>query len=228
MIVRGLAPPLTKYRLNHIAMVGTNVFTGILLVELNHSQYPLRFAQYSALFAPPLALLGLFLMSFPSEFQTWSPWCKILLEWFYIIAPPNITLSRFWPSIGAQLLTFGIVMSPHLRRALSHSWLLFLGKISFPLYLLHGTFMRSILAWLLFALQDLQRVEEDGKQYMRYPQPGLLTFAIVVPIFITILISASYLWTVKVEPLFGWMTRKAEDVMFGKEDRSPILSSKQW
>ena len=209
-------------------MVGTNVFTGVLLVELNYSQYPFRFARYSAFFAPPLAFLGLFLMSFPSQFQTWAPWCSFLLEWFYIIAPQNAEVSRFWPSIGAQLLTFTIIMSPHLRRALSHSWLLFLGQISFPLYLLHGSFMRSILAWLLFAQQNLQRVEEDGKQYMRYPLPGLLTFAIVLPIFITILLSASHLWAVKVEPWFGWITRKAEDIMFGKEDRSPILPSKQW
>ena len=209
-------------------MVGTNVFTGILLVELNYSQYPLRFARYSAFFVPPLALLSLFLMSFPSQFHTWTPWSNFLLEWFYIIAPQNANLTCFWPSIGAQILTFTIIISPRLRRTLSHSWLLFLGQISFPLYLLHGSFMRSILAWLLFAQQDLQRVEEDGKQYMRYPQPGLSTFAIILPVFVTTLLSASYVWAVKVEPWFGLITKKAEDFMSGKEERSPILPSKQW
>jgi len=63
---------------------------------------------------------------------------------------------------------------------------------------------------------------------MRYPQPGLLTFAIVLPIFFATLLSTSYAWAVKVEPWFGWITRKAEDVMFGKDDRSPSLPSKQW
>ncbi len=123
----------------------------------------------------------------------------------------------------------GLLLLVHdLRRALSHSWLLFLGQISFPLYLLHGSFMRSTLAWLLFAQQDLKRVEDDGKQYMRYPQPGLLTFAIVLPIFFATLLSTSYAWAVKVEPWFGWIARKAEDVMFGKDYRSHILPSKQW
>ncbi len=88
--------------------------------------------------------------------------------------------------------------------------------------------MRSILAWLLFAQQELKRVEEDGKQYMRYPLPGLLTFAIVLPIFVTTLLSASYAWAAKVEPWFGWITSKSEDAMFGKEDRSPTLPLKQW
>ena len=88
--------------------------------------------------------------------------------------------------------------------------------------------MWSVLAWLLFAQQDLKRVESDGRQYMRYPQPGILTFVIVLPIFMATTLWAAYAWAVKVEPWFGWITRKAEDTMFGKEERPSLLPSKQW
>lgn len=204
-------------------MVGVNVFTGIILADLNHSEYPLLFAHASVLFAPLLTLFALFLMSFPSQFQPWAAWSNWLLKGFYVIAPEYAELSRFWPTIGAQLLTFTIVMSPHLRRFLSHRWFLFLGKISFPLYLLHGSFMRSILSWLLFSRQELTQMEENGSAVMRYPLPGISTFIIVMPVFMVILLTATHFWAIKVEPWFGVITKSAENLMFGKHERAPSL-----
>ncbi|KAL8841215.1 MAG: hypothetical protein Q9170_001004 [Blastenia crenularia] len=204
-------------------MVGPNVFTGIMLAELNHSEYPVRFAKLSPFFAPPIAFCGLSLMSFPSQFQDWTPWSDFLLRGFHKIAPAGAELMRFWPTIGAQMLAFSIVMSPHLRRALSRPWLLWLGKISFPLYLLHGSFMRSILAWLLFSRQSLTEIEEEGKKYRRYPLPSTPTFLVVMPIFFGILFIATHFWATKVEPHFGIITKTAEDVMFGKGDKGTAL-----
>ena len=204
-------------------MVGVNVFTGIILAELNHTEYPLRFSKLSPFFAPPLAFCALFLMSFPSQFQEWATWSSVLLAWFWKIAPENAELSRFWPTIGAQLLTFTIVMSPHLRRGLSHRSFLWLGKISFPLYLLHGSFMRSILSWLLFSRQELTQMEDNGQAVMRYPLPGMGTFIIVMPMFLVILFTSTHFWALKVEPWFGVITKTAEDIMFGKNERAPAL-----
>ncbi|KAL9609876.1 MAG: hypothetical protein Q9167_005394 [Letrouitia subvulpina] len=219
-----IPPELGKNRVDtSAAMVGVNVFTGIMLADLNLSRYPLLFAQSSILFAPPLALFALFLMSFPSQFQPWAAWSNWLLKGFYVIAPENAELSRFWPTIGAQLLTFTIVMSPHFRRILSHQWFLFLGKISFPLYLLHGSFMRSVLSWLLFSRQELTQMEENGSAVMRYPLPGIPTFIVVMPVFMVILLTATHIWAIKVEPWFGVITKSAEDLMFGKHERVPSL-----
>lgn len=199
-------------------MVGINVFSGIILVELHHSQLPLLLSPYSPLFAPPLALTGLFLMSFPSQFQPWTYWSNFLLEACHKIAPADIEVSRFWPTIGAQILTLAIVLSPHLRHALSHRWLLWLGKISFPLYLLHGSLMRSVLSWMLFQGQTLKNIQENDIIVLRYPLPGIPTFLVVMPVFIAILLGATHLWAVKVEPWFGWITDKAQKTMFTKEE----------
>ena len=204
------------------AMVGINVFSGIILVELHHSQYPLLLSPYSHLFAPPLAVVGLFLMSFPSQFQPWTYWSNFLLQACHKIAPVDIEVSRFWPTIGAQVLTLTIVLSPPRRRALSPRWLLWLGKISFPLYLLHGSFMRSVLSWMLFQGQTLKNMEEtNGGQtviVMRYPLPGILKFVMVMPVFLVILLTATHFWAVKVEPWFAWMTDKAQKTTFSAEE----------
>lgn len=208
-------------------MVGINVFAGLLLVELNHSKYPLLLSQYSLFFAPPLTLVALVLMSFPSQFQPWTYWSDFLLQAYKQIAPANSEVGRYWPTIGAQLLSFTIVLSPHMRRLLSHRWLLWLGKISFPLYLLHGSLMRSILSWMLFQGQELEEFEEFNGQkssaVLKYPLPGIPTFVVVLPIFAVILFSATYAWAVKLEPWFGLITDKAQRTMFTREERSTIL-----
>ncbi|KAL8703102.1 MAG: hypothetical protein Q9201_003716 [Fulgogasparrea decipioides] len=204
-------------------MVGVNVFSGIIFAELNHSGFPLRFARLSPFFAPPLLVCALVLMSFPSQFEDWAPWSDFLTRWFWKIAPVNAEMMRFWPTIGAQLLTFTIIMSPHLRHLLSHRWFLWLGKISFPLYLLHGSLMRSVLAWLLFSRQKLTEIEEEGQKHMRYPLPGIPTFVVVMPVFFVILFTTTHLWANKVEPYFGVITKTAEDVMFAKSEKGIIL-----
>ena len=212
-------------------MAGVNVFAGILLAELNHSEIPLLLSKLSIFFAPPMVIAALLLMSFPSEYQPWAEWSNYLLQWQYRLAPEQADLIRFWPTIGAQLLILAAVLSPHIRLALSHRWLLWLGKISFPLYLLHGSFMRSILSWLIFARESLKEMEERSAEntyiVMRYPLPSIPTFIIVMPIFFLILFSATHVWAVKVEPYFGVITKKAEDLMFGKQERPTTLPVRQ-
>ena len=209
------------------------IFIGILLAELNHSDLPLRFARFSPFFAPPLTIIALVLMSFPSDFQKEQPWCRYLLGLHYKIFPTYAFVDRTWPTIGAALLCFTIIMSPHLRFALSRRPLLWLGKISFPLYLLHGSFMRSILSWLLFAKQRLVEFEErNGNEtyvVMKYPLPRWPTFVLVMPIFFTVLLFATHYWAKKVEPHFGAITKTLEDVVFGKKElsRSMILPTRQ-
>lgn len=167
-------------------------------------------------------------MSFPSQFHNHAPWSDLLLEWHYKIAPPNAEVQRFFPSLGAQLLIFTAVLSSHLRRLLSHRYLLWLGKISFPLYLLHGSVMRTILSWLLFSRSELVEMQEHtgDKTYiiLRYPIPSYTMFFITMPIFFVILFSISHVWAQKVEPYFGIITKTAEDIMFGKkQERSTVL-----
>ena len=218
------------------------MFAGILLAELNYSDVPARVARYSLLLFPPLVAIALLLMSFPAECQHWAPWSLMLFKWYDSLAPENAELMRFWPTIGAQLLCLTIICSTHLRRFLSHPVFLWLGKISFPLYLLHGTLMRSILSWLLFAGQNLIPMEIDNPHppeplpgyensflgseaivVMRYPLPGPAVFVAVMPIFFAILGAKSHYWVNNIETFFGIISKRAEDIMFGKETRPATL-----
>lgn len=210
------------------ALCGFNVFAGVLLAEFNQTDYPFQLSQLSPLLAPPLVFISLVLMSFPADFQGQAPWSRFLMNLHYKIAPESADVARFWPAVGAQLLVATIICSPQLRRGLSHTWFLWLGKISFPLYLLHGTFIRTVLAWLLTANQSLTQIrDDDGLIYPRYPMPGVVTFLIVMPVWLVILFSCTHFWAVKLEPWFGIITKEAETIMFGKKDRTSPLPVRQ-
>ena len=205
-------------------MVAVGIFSGVLLAELHNTDIPLRFSPVSWIFTAPLTILALVLMSFPSEYQKQAGWSHFLYKLHYKLFPAHSFIDRVWPLMGAVLLCFTAVMSPQLRRVLTHRVFLWLGKISFPLYLLHGSFMRSILAWLLFANQSLVEVQEQNGQQtyvvMKYPLPSTATFWFVIPIFFAILFPATHLWATKVEPHFGAITKKAEEIFRGKGDTS--------
>ena len=192
----------------------------MLLAEIFHSPLPSRLQKYSPLFTPPLTILGLVLMSFPTDSPLSTPWTSFLYNLGPKIFPKQIDFGRTWGSTGALILILAILPSPHLRRFLAHPFLLWLGKLSFPIYLLHGTFMRSLFAWLMFAGQTLMPFEvqegNEKKSVMRYPLPGPWWTAASVVVSMSVMLVGAHFWAAKVEPWFGVITKKAEEVMTGR------------
>jgi hypothetical protein len=173
-------------------------------------------------------LLALYLMSFPDEYAEWAPWSRRLNHLGTIIFPRGADQGRFWPGIGAQLLCISIFFSPIMRKALCHNYLLYLGGMSFPLYLLHGPLMRSVLAWITFVPVWLHWKpklgsdgQPDGTQWIPLPRP--LSFFLILPVFWVFLFWVVHLWSVKVEPYFGKATKRFEEFASGHGDETVVL-----
>ena len=212
----------------NIALVGFAVFSGVVLSEFSLTTLPSKIAPYSLFAGPPLAILGLVLMSFPSDGPDHAQWTAYLLAFAKATFPKQIDYGRFYGTLGGTVLMIGIIISPHLRALLSKPVITWLGKISFPIYLLHGTIMRSLFAWMLFfnaTPVDVEMRGDDDTEYLitRYPLPGHLHIGISVMIFAVVLLGASHVWTAKVEPWFGWMTKKAEDLMKTPSEARVVL-----
>ena len=203
------------------ALVGINVTAGMILSQLNSlSVRPFR-SPFMRAVAVAGAILGLYLMSFPSEFQDWKKWTRQLLILGWAIFPEGADLSRFWSGIGAQVLCISVFFSPDLQALCSAPAAMWLGKISFSLYLLHGPLMRSLLAWLAFGPQRL-----TGPTYVDgfMTLPGRLHLIIVLPIFAAVVLGLSLLWTSRVEPYFGKITSALQECALGGRNgpRSPL------
>ncbi|KAJ4350480.1 uncharacterized protein N0V89_009101 [Didymosphaeria variabile] len=219
-------------------MVGYTVIGGILLAEFSVSPLPAKLASLplvSTVLSPALALLALLMMSFPGGNADSVPWSANLKYILSILFPSSLHFSfpRLSGSTGALILCIAILVSPQMRRALSVKPLRWLGKLSFPIYLLHGTFMRTVLAWFVFAGQPLEpfklekATEEDkanGRDTIyRYGQPGTVRILLGIILMTAVTLGASHFWANNFEPAFGKITAWAEGKMKRSSD-GPMLN----
>ncbi|KAL1591930.1 hypothetical protein SLS60_011522 [Paraconiothyrium brasiliense] len=219
-------------------LVGFTVIGGIILAEFSVSPLPAKLASFplvSTVLSPALAVFALLLMSFPAGNADAVPWSASLKYMLTVAFPTSVHFSfpRLAGSTGALMLCFAILISPHLRRALSVKALRWLGKLSFPIYLVHGTVMRTVLAWVIFAGQPLDAfklekpTEEDianeRDTIYRYAQPGTARIFVGIILFTAVTLGASHFWANNFEPVFGKITAWAEGKMKRSTD-GPMLN----
>lgn len=199
-----------------------NVYAGMFLAELT-ADYGPRATSVLPKYAPSLIiLLGLYISSFPEENPDWMPWSHHINLFAGQFIPGGGELSRYVVSVGTTTVTYGIFFSHTARRILSHPFINFLGRVSFPVYLLHNTLMRTVLAWLIYwrsamSADDWNAVDEAGNPIM-LERGGPMTVFFGIPAFYVILYVFAHFWTEQVDSrcmrFVAWMQRKA----FGEEE----------
>ncbi|KAJ5988941.1 Acyltransferase 3 [Penicillium waksmanii] len=201
--------------------VGTNIFAGMMLAELS-----LNNCQFSASLKPRalfqtvpygLVVLGFYLCSFPDQYAEQTAWSSQLAHIGDAIFPKGSNISRYFASIGAQIVCLGAMLSPTLRRIFSSRVLLWLGSISFPLYLIHGPLMRSVLVYLLYwpmSLGFMPALLADGtpnpESYI--PTPNTFRLRVILSLFFAFLLFIVRLWSIHIEPKMGAATNYLERV----------------
>ena len=206
------------------AMLGMNIYFGALLAELSNrlssSSVITQRTPVIRLMTGVTLLLGLHVSGYPEVFPEWASWSQILAHIGQFIFPGR-DFWRYWTSVGAQLITLGVVISPRIQEMLACPALTWLGSVSLPLYLIHGPLVRSLLAWMLFGWQKpvfYHSEDADGNITNSWEQrtfPAGWVFCIVMPVFWLILLWASHLWTAWVDPWCVSVIGRMEDIMCG-------------
>ncbi|EEH03705.1 conserved hypothetical protein [Histoplasma capsulatum G186AR] len=203
-------------------IVGINIFAGLMLAQL---QVDLGSRATSFLPKPVpslIIIMGLFIWSFPQHNAEWMYWSRIMKHFLEQIIPNNTDISRYWVSIGTSVLMVGIFFSRNARKVLTNPVFNFLGRVSFPVYLLHNSLMRTILVWMAYWHKASTTPIRDAKgDLIQLPQPGGLAFVFILPVFYTVLYAVAYSWTIYVDPVCAkavdWMKR----MMFKEEEQQP-------
>ncbi|KAI9928898.1 hypothetical protein ASPWEDRAFT_169267 [Aspergillus wentii DTO 134E9] len=191
-------------------IVGLNVFAGMIMAEFSfHPIY--KFPQTSRLpsiLPSCLLILGLYLCSFPDQFYDQTPWSAQLAHIGGAIIPSNASMGRYFAAWGGQMVCLAVFLSPSFRRFFSHPSFLWLGSISYSLYLLHGPLMRSVMTYMLYIpaiFTFTPALREDGSPDpgSLIPDPSFVRLCLFLPVFFTFVLAVSRLWTVKVEPRLG-------------------------
>jgi peptidoglycan/LPS O-acetylase OafA/YrhL len=196
-----------------------------------------------------LAFLAFFLGTMPPENQRYTAWSRIVFDFFenYVTATGGI-IDQFTSHadmagstdrvIGAFAGIFLLVATLHsqpMRTFLSTKQFVFLGGISFPLYLLHGTFIRIPLQWCVIRL--LPRVdpqalhmffaEDQNNAYLVCDSFSCrLAATVIYVLWLGALVIAALLWKRYVDVHGITFSRWAENVVSGKQ--KVVLKLPDW
>ncbi|KFZ18230.1 hypothetical protein V501_01329 [Pseudogymnoascus sp. VKM F-4519 (FW-2642)] len=188
------------------ALIRMNVFAGMILAELSVMTSRPSSRQRPFL-ACVLGISGLYLLSYPRQNAYYAPWSRHLKHLGAVLFPQFAKDYRYWQGLGAQMLCAAILLSPSARRALSNRTLVWLGQISFPVYLLHGTLIRTVLAWVILRGSSPSHRPVVASPFAApTPRLGWLATIIVVSGFWVLLLSISNMWARRIEPCFDHLT----------------------
>ncbi|EER39968.1 conserved hypothetical protein [Histoplasma capsulatum H143] len=211
-------------------IVGININSGLLLAHLQATYGSRATSTLPKPLPALLILVGLLICSFPQDNHQWTGWSFAMRRLMLSITPVHAErfIGRYWVNIGCTVLMTGVFFSRNARRLLTHPLFNFLGRCSFPVYLLHNTLLRSLLVWMVYgasaaSAEEWGRKNQDGSP-AQLRRGGTATFVVAVPVFYAVLYAVAWAWMERVDPLcariVGWMRERmfAEEVELGEGD----------
>ena len=173
--------------------------------------------------------LGLYFASFPVLWMSaqWVPWSRGLLTFGWYIFPLEIDSSKRFTSLGVQLITLGLQICPSAQHFLSRDLFLRFGKYSFAVYLIHGTLLKTVLAWALYGITGQPWQPTIGEDGQEIPPPWLprrfmgFSYIVVVALWLPIVYYCAYLWTTYVDGWCAHITQRLEDLCIEPMHKRP-------
>lgn len=205
-------------------------FFGMFLSDLSNHQPTLDFVnsrQWVRRFVPPvLMFIGLWVASYPEDHADWAGWSQQLKDFSTYILLMKQDTARFYTGLGMDFICVAIFLSPTLKDVLSSKYLLWLGKNSFAVYLIHGTLIRTVLTWCMYGMTIPAKVEKEVEGKMTLVQgPGLkhggyVYMTIFIPLFFCLLYFLANLWTSHVDPLCARWTAAFERATLNESEKT--------
>ncbi len=236
--MRGHTPfPSRDVANDMIALVGFNVYCGMILAELTLDSDVQNFAALHNIFrsviSASLIFVGLFFMSYPEENPSWARWSQDLFLLGNYIFPLNSEYARYYPGLGVNVLTLGVMFNDTAKKFLSTPFFCWMGKLSFPIYLLHAPLIRTVLTWVLFgaSIRPDQGNDEKGNQLPQgwLPLANRWVVVMALPLFYVFLYRVANVWAQYVDPFCGKVTNWFEELVFRddakRSSEKPILLS---
>ncbi|KAF2876712.1 acyltransferase family-domain-containing protein [Massariosphaeria phaeospora] len=185
------------------ALKGLNIIFGMFVAEL-HNHY--KDSATSVLPAPVPALmiiLGAFMAGYPQDAPHNARWSHLMQTFMHSITVKDSDVRRYWDHIGAATVLLGIFFSRNARRVLTSPVFNFLGRVSFPVYLMHNTMIKSVLTWMVYLPSAMNPPRNEKGEQMDLQRGTTMHIFIAIGIFFYILYRTAALWVQHIDPLCG-------------------------
>jgi peptidoglycan/LPS O-acetylase OafA/YrhL len=205
-----------------------NIIIGIALADAQGSLANTATSYLPRPFALILISTGMLFASFPEQNAFWAYWSSHLDDALRPLLPSGSEATRYMGSLGASFICIGIFFSAPSRRLLSHWLPNWLGSISFPIYLLHNSLIKTVLCSIVYAngKTETQYIDDHGGTMDRRISGGYVSFAMGLTAFFVCLLWLSWAWMKWVDPWFASGTKRAVEWMMGvgKEEKDGLLA----
>ncbi|KAI2079669.1 hypothetical protein LOZ36_006667 [Ophidiomyces ophidiicola] len=205
-------------------ITGINIYAGMLLAQV-HTIFGPRATNLLPKHLPTvLIVLGFLVSSYPQYNEDWIQWSRFMKKTLLPVLPQSaqVEINRYWVSVGVCILATGIFTSRGARSVLTSPLFNFLGRVSFAVYLLHDTLLRTVLVWMVYgpnvSRTDLTVVDSNGQPVNHVQPAGGLAFAIAIPVFYAILYAVAHVWTKYVDAWCANAVVRLRDAAFQRDD----------
>jgi hypothetical protein len=153
-----------------------------------------------------LIIFGLFMAGFPQDSPEKATWSNVMSAIMRSMTGKDTDIRRYWDSIGASTVLTGIFFSKNARRVLTSPVFNFLGRVSFPVYLLHNTLIKSVLTWMIYLPSAMNPPKNDKGEPMDLQRGTTLHMIVAIGVFYYILYRAASLWVQYIDPICANIT----------------------
>lgn len=196
-----------------------NISAGMFIAELFYDRIDSKplLANPKLSKAVPIATLvvGIIVAGYPETHPEWCFWSNTLKIIGTKIFSKGAEQSRQWGSVGASLIMVGILFMPSAKTFLAHPFLVWMGKVSFSVFLIHSFLVRSVFCSMLYWHSTLPENRGSGKTTHAQPAKGL-NLAIISGVFFPFLYFMAQQWSSYVESRCDKIAQLMEDWILGE------------
>jgi len=197
------------------AIKGMNIVMGMFVAELQH-----EFKDSATTLLPTpvpslMIICGMFMAGYPMDSHQNARWSHIMKNIMSPLVKEHADVRRYWDHLAAASVLLGVFFSRNGRRVLTSPVFNFLGRVSFPVYLTHNTFMKTVLVWMVYFPAALNPKRNDKGEMIDLRRGSKTHMAISLVIFYYILYKCASLWVAHIDPWCGKITNMATKWAYG-------------